>query len=961
MAFSAYELRMILSASDHYSSAFRRLNSDLRGVERMQARLTKQNKILTKSIKDLGDAPHLFTPGRAAYDKQLASMNTQLAKQVKLQEKITKYEIQRSRLRGISHSGKIAAYTGGFGLAAAGGLSQYAANFENQLTLAATQTPGTQGKGVGAVVKNVEKLRPEILKLMKDFGTSSEDLTKSAYDIYSSIRLAGTAPEQFAQGLDFMRLSSMAAVGGLTSLDTATKATIILANQFGSDISTVSKNLDTAFAIVRFGNMTFEQFTSMLTKVGSAAARAGFSLQDVGGIMAMLTKKSGKPDEAATWIDRMLQTLQTPEFIKGMRLLHAPIDRDGKLKSLNEVMEQILRLGVANRGRGGLGMQNIIPYITSVGKHGVEGGAGLRSTIQAQRGLTFSLQDIKALKQAQNDIMTDQGEFLRSFNAVYNQAGMKWNRLMAGFKAGALELGIAVLPAMTKVVGKVLELVTWFGNLEPSTRRTIGQLIVLGSTIAFVAGVLAPIITAAVQLTLYLRLMGGSAAILGAPGGGLAMMAVRLTRIGIIATALIGILAGLKAVFDEFTQNNVEGNLLQKGIRGIAKFQQGALNMMPDFIKDNDFGQVKWLLKLDEFILDSETLSGTASPKVKKKVEDAFSKYNKLVKDAQKAMGKQQKADFAKQIQESRDAINEVLRQTTSGMNETERAASDRARQVVEEQKRILDEASQGLQQAYTKIKEANQKAFGELFAGPVGSSGLVAWRKQFGVGMSMDQMIQDLKMQTTEFAAMRQRFATLRKKGFDADVISELQALGAEGSPFVKAMILATPKQVKQYNALMATKKKDITAATEIDFDAQVAKWRSFGTKTALAMINGMEDAQIGPKMDALAKSWFGSLAKGMAEAVVALQSGPTVTPGSLPAPYGPVGAGVAYKGRYHPSYRPAKPPIGHGPGGAGTRHTAGMGDTHFHVSGTFHTPEQTMNAALRMAAFKTRNRRTR
>lgn len=930
------------------------------------------------------------------YNTSVVDINKQLGAQFDHMQKLDRLERNRAKMQAAGHTGRLMTMAGGIGLAAGAGLANYAANFERQVTLSATQTPGTTGSGgVAVAIKNAERLKPELLNIVKTYGVAADEVTKATYDIFSSIRFEGSDAQRYTSGLDAIKLSAMAAVGGLTDMETAAKATIILANQFGSSTEQMSANLDTAFAIVKYGNMTFAQFTSMMTKVGSAASRAGFSLQDVSGLMVQLTKKSGKPDEAATWIDRMLQALQTPEFIKGMRLLHAPIDKDGKLNKPSKVIDQILRLGVANKGRGGLGMQNLIPYVTSVGKHGVEGGAGLRSTIQAQRGLTFSVQDIKGLKQAQDDVTKSQGEFMRSFQVVYDSAGYKWQRLMAGFQAAALELGIALLPVMTKIVGSILYLIQTITSASPHTKRLIAWIFAIGSALVFVTGLFVSITAAAGSLFFWFKILGGGSASL-AGAGGLGSLLPILGKIGIVAAIVTTTLKGLWDVYQDF-HGGVRGNKGQKGLRALVGFSMSAANstlgMIPGFSKH--------LKERRDAILSNERWFGTkaknkAGKNAKKSMQDIIDEVNKAINSAINGKGKGQLAKFNKEAQ---DALNTVLNQTTTP-SQAAAKNKERAQKIVEAQKNILDQASQGLMNMYLAKKTQNESMFGDLFAGPISKSGAVLWRKQFGVEMNVPELLADFKGQLKEFQQGRARITKLKKMGVSGEIISDLQARGAEGVPFLKALIQATPKQVAEFNALMGSKKKVITKATEIDFQTQLDKWMKFGAGAALKIAAGMESEEyaVQKRLNGLASRLWSGVAKTLATQQVTLQYGVAVG-GQLPTP-GPkntpnvsdaIGAytqsagGKAMSDRWAAMGRAmyANPVGTPGEGfpkdggsydvpdftpdiGIKKNHKSPVRRTsaveyhdHYHVDGTFLSNEQMFNAALRSAAFQNKQRR--
>lgn len=920
------------------------------------------------------------------YHTTVGDINRKLDAQRLTQERLAQLEYKRARWQSLGHAGRVATLGGGLALAAGAGLANYYAQFSQQAQVAATQMPGTVGGGVPAILKSRQMLEPQIMQMIREYGFAADELSQSAYDIFSSIRLLDDPKKGAAQGFDIMRLSAMAAVGGLTDLDTATRATIVLANQFGSSFDQMSKNLDTAFAIVKFGNITFGEFTDMLTKTGPAAAALGVSLEEVGGMMAFLTKKSGKPQEAATWIARLFQTVATPEFIKGMRSLGTPIDEEGKLKPLTEVMDQILRLGAANRGKGGLGMQNIIPFITSVGKHGVAGGAGLRSTIQAQRGMIFSLQDIKALKQAMKDVSTDQGEFLQSFDAMYNDAGMKWQRQIAAFKAGALELGKALIGPMTTVIGYIAAAVDWFSQLSPEVKRTAGVLFTFGAALTFVSGIFGSLIASVVSFVLWTRMMRTASRNAGGAAG-MGAMASGIMRVSIVAAGAITILAGLKQVFDDFVQRDVQGNKFQKVMRGILGFTKGAAGSIS---LPGKWGllftrQFNALEKGAEALYGLDWLTGKSVKRKKDKGKDLENDVTRLVKRVQKAANKAM-ADMTRQQRNSwaGKALEEVLNQTTSP-DEYTKAVQDRANQVVERQRAILDQAADNLMRIYNEFEQANASAMGELFQGSWMNSEEMQLREEWNWTTGINDMIKDLTMTTKDFKKWRAGLAALAKKGLPKDFIAELKKKGMkEGMPLIEEILKAKPGQVQKLAAAWKARVKTITSATKGDFKDKLDEWKKLGSTMALQIAAGIssEDYALETAIKSLVDKAWSDAAAAIADKeippVPKPASDPTVLPDQKFAKY-PIDfenwrinpnltrkawiarlpKGPNYGMPDTPTLRPGVPPATGNPV-AGDRQTSSTGNTYvFQVNGTFTSEEEMMQAAMRSAAARLRNKR--
>jgi hypothetical protein len=72
-------------------------------------------------------------------------------------------------------------------------------------------------------------LQSDIRDLMTQFPATADDLSKAAYDIYSSTDV------NFGKGRKALKLFAQAAVAGQTDVQTATDAGIVVLNNFGNE------------------------------------------------------------------------------------------------------------------------------------------------------------------------------------------------------------------------------------------------------------------------------------------------------------------------------------------------------------------------------------------------------------------------------------------------------------------------------------------------------------------------------------------------------------------------------------------------------------------------------------------------------------------------------------------------------------------------------------------------------
>ena len=888
------------------------------------------------------------------------------------------------------------------GSAAMGYAATKAANFESAVTKAATQVAGSGG--LNDIMRDSSVLQKSILDQMQEFPASAGQMANAAYDIF------GTMNVPLKEGIGMLRLFNMVAVAGSTDLETATNTMITLANNYGKSFGSMMKTSETAFRIIRFGRLEFDEFSEMMNQIVPASVRAGQSLQDVGGAMAFLTEKVPSQPQVATAIGRLLDVFSRPDFKRGAKKMGLDITKaTGELRSLPEIISELSKTDLAKPAF----IDSMIPYITSKGRK--PGSAGITSTTQARKALGLLVLNAKEYAEVQDLINANGAEFERRFTAMYGSSGVQFARLKAQLESLLIIVGTKAIPVFLQLAAAVQTFVQWASKHQELVKwaaifitvTSLGALLI--GTIGGIAGAwwslalvlrgtLGPAIVRVgamlsrlVATLLIAKQLGGSwgsviKAILGigtaggmAATGGLALLAARLIRLGGISTIIIGILYGLKAVFDEFMQKDVEGNIAQKGLRALATFQKGALGSLPGFIKNNELGQVKWMLKLDELLLGSETLTGKSTAKQKKARKEKLSTYKKNLRDLMKELDKIGDAganDFLSGKQ--KDAVaeamriqNEIAKQlglTGGGAGDV---AAQTAQQIKDRTKDILDQAAQGLETLYNDFKQKNQELMGAIFTGPVAQSGVVQWRKQFGLGMTIAELIADTKAQVAKFTQYQSQIALLRKKGVSEELITQIKDMGADGAPIIDTLTKASPKDIKQLNANVKKITKSITTATENDFKREVARWRSFGEKAALSIAAGMESAEpkLHKRMLAMVDRLWSGVAGAMAAGEIAAQNiaSGNIAPtegnlGRIPDVRVGAGATIGIGGSQQPQSHKGRPwPTRTSNSTKGSRTTASRaGDTyHFHVNGTFMSEEQMMTNAVRKAAFKTKNRR--
>lgn len=460
---------------------------------------------------------------------ELATASQRLA-QNQRQVKLLNNEIRRARWEPIAAGGRIMQHTarvvqmGGLVVTASLGLMAHsAANWQTEVALAATQTRKA-GQSFQATARNSEYLQSRILKLMKQFPASSQEMSSAAYDIYSSLNIS------LPGGVKLLKLFNQAAVAGQTSLDEVAGAAITVMNDFRIGVPGMTKAFQTMFAAVRYGRMTFGQFVAMMPQLSPAFSAAGFGLNEMAKAAAFMTRVMPNTRMAATSLARLTEMFGRKDFIAGAEKMGAKItDVHNRLLPMPKIIDVLIKkfpqiARAAKSGKGDVELQNFFKEVTALGS----GKAGTTGTIQGRRAMIFMVTQAKLMRQIYKDVGADRNEFTMSLRAMEKTTGVKWGVFINQLKALALEIGVAVIPAFLEFGALLQRLVKWWHSIDEPMRNQILHWAAYGGAIALVASAVLVVAGAFVRLV---ATLGGGGRLLS---GGFAIFAAAAITIGIL-------------------------------------------------------------------------------------------------------------------------------------------------------------------------------------------------------------------------------------------------------------------------------------------------------------------------------------------------------------------------------------------------------------------------------------------
>jgi TP901 family phage tail tape measure protein len=191
-------------------------------------------------------------------------------------------------------------------------------------------------------VANISTIKPEIdtsqvFNALNEMQTrvpqSSKLLADGLYNIFSSIEVTqGDAlklVEQFAKG----------ATGAGTDVETFGTAVLGVMNAYGLSVGDASHISDVFFNTVNKGVVTGNELAQSLGPVTQSAKAAGVGLDELGALIAGVTKEGGPAAQNINNLNNLFMKIHTDKAAAGFKELGiATVDTSGKFRSVIDVM-----------------------------------------------------------------------------------------------------------------------------------------------------------------------------------------------------------------------------------------------------------------------------------------------------------------------------------------------------------------------------------------------------------------------------------------------------------------------------------------------------------------------------------------------------------------------------------------------------------------------------------------------
>lgn len=341
---------------------------------------------------------------------------------------------------------KVGALAGGAALAGVGVTAlKMGMDFEKSMAEVKTLMPDISEKAFG-------KLRDDVLAFSKEMGIATDKAVPALYQAIS----AGVPRENV---MDFMKVASKAAIGGVTELETAVDGVTSVVNAYGAETINAQKAADIMFTGVKLGKTTFDQLSSSLFNVVPIAAASGVSFQQVTAALAALTAQ-GVPTATAT-----------TQLRAAIQALSAPTVRQKKL------MEELgLEFSAARLEQIGL---------SAAFKEAIEATGGNMEQLRKLIGSVEGLQAVLALGGEQSykfdEALLAMGDSAGAVDAAFDTmaetTSFKLNKAINEIKVIMTEMAIRVLPVLVEAFEKGSKaLKEWWAEHGPKVKDMLGDL-----------------------------------------------------------------------------------------------------------------------------------------------------------------------------------------------------------------------------------------------------------------------------------------------------------------------------------------------------------------------------------------------------------------------------------------------------------------------------------------------------
>lgn len=311
---------------------------------------------------------------------------------------------------------------------------------------------------------SIESLKSQIVDLSSETGVAASDIAQSTYDAIS----AGQSTED---SVNAVSAAIKLAKGGFTDTATAMDVLTTTQNAYGKSAGSLMDISDRLITTQNLGKTTVAQLGTEIGNVIPTANMYHVSLDELSAGYVALTKNGVNTATSTTALNAMIQELGK----SGTTVSDILQKKTGK--SFAELMDS------------GMSLTDVLKIIQDEAeKNGQSIGDmfGNKRSITAAATLTQHAEDFASALDAMGQ---SAGAAQAAFDKMEATPAEQMEKALNDLKNDAIDIGNALMPEVTSVVGKIRELAQAFAQLSPQQQQAVVKAGLLAAAIGPVVSI----------------------------------------------------------------------------------------------------------------------------------------------------------------------------------------------------------------------------------------------------------------------------------------------------------------------------------------------------------------------------------------------------------------------------------------------------------------------------------------
>lgn len=311
---------------------------------------------------------------------------------------------------------------------------------------------------------SMDTLKSQIMSLSSETGVAASDIASSTYDAIS----AGQSTED---SVNAVSAAIKLAKGGFTDTATAMDVLTTTQNAYGKSAGSLTDISDKLITTQNLGKTTVAQLGTELGNVIPTANMYHVSLSNLSAGYVALTKNGVNTATSTTALNAMIQELGK----SGTTVSDILQKKTGK--SFSELMDS------------GMSLTDVLQIIQSAAD---ESGKSIGDMFSNKRSITAAAtltQHTEDFTSALDAMGKSAGAAEQAFQKMESTPAEQMAKALNDLKNDAIDIGNALMPAVTQVVGKTRELAQAFAQLSPQQQQAVVKAGLLAAAIGPVVSI----------------------------------------------------------------------------------------------------------------------------------------------------------------------------------------------------------------------------------------------------------------------------------------------------------------------------------------------------------------------------------------------------------------------------------------------------------------------------------------